>query len=133
MKKGKIQMEELSDTTITSMLQINPKISELSNQEVIEKIELLKKLDCSITQIKNIIGSNSLFLSRTNDEILNLIKCLSTYGFTALNILFDSNPYILNLEPFEIDQYINNRKDSGEELENIIDDLDSNPYLFNET
>ena len=49
-----------------------------------------------------------------------------------LNILFDSNAYILNLVVFEIENYINNRLDSGEELEDIIDDLDSNPILFNE-
>ena len=49
-----------------------------------------------------------------------------------LNILFDSNPYILNLEVFEIENYINSRLDSGEKLEDIIDDLDSNPILFNE-
>ena len=50
----------------------------------------------------------------------------------TLNILFDANPYILNLEPYEIDNYIKNRLEKNETLEDIIDDMDSNPYLFNE-
>ena len=53
-------------------------------------------------------------------------------GFTSLNVLFDSNPYILNLEQFEIKNYINNRVSKGETIDEIIDDLDSNPYLFQE-
>ena len=73
-----------------------------------------------------------MYLDKTNDIVLRLISKLKLYGFSMLNILFDSNPYILNLEVFEIENYINNRLDSGEELEDIIDDLDSNPILFNE-
>jgi len=120
----------LSDSTINCMLEMNPEIRKISNIEVIKKIRILKELGCSDIQIRNIIGSNSIYLSRTTEEILALIKCLLKYGFTTLNILFDSNPYILNLESFEIKNYINNRRDNGEELENIIDDLESNPYLF---
>ena len=73
-----------------------------------------------------------MYLDRTNDGVLRLISKLKSYGFSMLNILFDSNPYILNLEVFEIEKYINERLNKGEELEDIIDDLESNPLLFNE-
>ena len=53
-------------------------------------------------------------------------------GFTTLNILFDGNPYILNLDDFEIENYIENREKEGEKVEDIVDDLESNPYLFQE-
>ena len=123
---------ELSEDTIKSMIELNPEIVNLTNQEIVEKILLLKKIECTLKQIVNIISSNSLYLSRFNDDVLKLFKYLTTKGFRCLNILFDSNPYILNLDSFEIDAYINNRVNQGELLEDIVDDLDSNTYLFQE-
>ena len=130
-------MEELyrigiSENTIKNMLELVPTISEMSEKEIKEKELILKKINCDENQIINIISSNPTYLDKTNDIVLRLISKLKSYGFSMLNILFDSNPYILNLEVFEIENYINNRLDSGEELEDIIDDLDSNPVLFNE-
>ena len=130
-------MEELyrigiSENTIKNMLELVPTISEMSEKEIKEKELILKKINCDENQIINIISSNPMCLDKTNDIVLRLISKLKSYGFSMLNILFDSNPYILNLEVFEIENYINNKLDSGEELEDIIDDLDSNPILFNE-
>lgn len=120
----------LSDKTIKNMLEINPEIKDMSSKDIIDKKMLLEKINCSESQIINIISSNPSYLNRTNLEIINLIKKLNNLGFDTLDILFDSNPYILNLDSFEIDNYINNRLSNGELLEDIVDDLDSNPYLF---
>ena len=130
-------MEELfklgiSEKTINDMLELNPNIKEMTNNEIVEKISLLKNINCSDNQILNIISSNSLYLNKTNDEIITMIKYLLNLGFDTLNILFDSNPYILNLEPFEINNYINKRIKNNETTKDIIDDLETNPYLFNE-
>ena len=122
----------ISEETIKNMLEVEPSIKELSEKEIKEKIVLLQEINCSNNQILCIISSNPQYLNKTKNEIIELIKTLSDYGFTPLNILFDSNPYILNLEPSEINNYIENRKNNGESLEDIIDDLDSNPYLFSE-
>ncbi len=130
-------MEELfnigiSESTINEMIERNPEIKEITSEEINNKKYILEKIGCSNNQIINIIGSNPDYLNRTNDEIINLLKCLVDYGFKTLNILFDSNPYILNLDKFEIDNYINERISNNESLDDIIDDLDSNPILFNE-
>ena len=53
-------------------------------------------------------------------------------GFDTLNILLDGNPYILNLDAYEIEEYIKDRENNGEQLEDIVDDMSSNPYLFTE-
>ncbi len=58
-----------------------------------------------------IISSNSLYLSKTKEEYIKLIKYLTTLGFNNLNILFDGNPYILNLEPSNFEAYIEKTKD----------------------
>ena len=122
----------ICEKTLKSMMGVNPELSELSDKEIKEKEKILKDNNCSDNQVLNIISSNSLFLNRTNGEINKLICYLKETGFTCLNILFDSNPYILNLEVFEIKNYIDVRLNNGEELDDIVDDLDSNPLLFQE-
>ena len=122
----------ISDETLKSMIEINSEITELTKEEIIKKVEILKEINCSKAQILNIISSNPMFLSREIDEIVRLLNYLYKIGFTCLNILFDSNPYILNFDPFEIEEYINKRINEGETLEDIVDDLDSNTYLFQE-
>lgn len=130
-------MEELynlgiSENTLKSMLDVEPNLNDLSDKEIQEKEILLSKIGCSRNEIINIISSNCNFLMKTNEEIIKLITYLNQIGFDNLNILFDANPYILNLETFEIEEYINKEVSKGKELEDIIDELDSNPYLFNE-
>ena len=130
-------MEELfnlgiSNNTIKNMLELVPNIKEMSNKDIIDKINILKNINCSDYQITNIISSNPMYLDRTNEEILKLLQKLNNLGFNTLNILFDANPYILNLELYEIDNYIKNRLEKNETLEDIIDDMESNTYLFNE-
>ena len=122
----------ISEETIKNMLEVNPEIKDLSEKEIKEKVLILEKFGCFDDQIINIISSNPTFLSRTKGEVLNLVKTLVDYKFRTLNVLLDSNPYILNLEPFEINNYIDKRVEQGELLDDIIDDLDSNPILFNE-
>ena len=122
----------ISEGTIKNMLEVNPEIKDMSEKEIKEKVLILEKIGCFNDQIINIISSNPTFLSRTKGEILNLVKTLVDYKFKTLNVLLDSNSYILNLEPFEIKNYIEKRVKQGELLEDVIDDLDSNPILFNE-
>lgn len=122
----------LSENTIKSMYEINPNIKNLTNVDIIKKIELLRKIGCKDNEIRNIISSNSIYLTTQDDDILSLIFTLKKLGFTCINILLDSNPYILNLEPFEIQNYIEKRIKNGETLEHIIDTLESDPYLFND-
>ena len=121
----------ISEETIKNMLELYPMIKDMSENEIKEKVIILEKIGCSNNQIINIIGSNPEYLTRTNTEVVKLISKLVDLRFKTLNILFDSNPYILNLEPFEIDNYINKRVKNGELIDDIVDDLDSNPYLFN--
>lgn len=120
----------LGENTIKNMIEITPEIKDMTSKEIIDKKILLEKINCNNNQIINIISSNPQYLNRTNDEIIDLIEKLTNLGFNTLNILFDSNPYILNLEPFEVYNYIKMKMSNGELLEDIIDDLDSNPYLF---
>lgn len=121
-----------SECTIDEMLNQNPNIKDITYEELYQKIDILKNIECSEEQVLNIIGSNPMYLDRSNNDVIKLLAFLDKLGFSVLSILIDSNPYILNLDVFEIDDYVKSRLSNGELLEDIVDDLDTNTYLFNE-
>ena len=66
-------MEELfnlgiSEKTMNNILDINPYSKQISKDEILHKIQLLKSIDCSNREILNIISSNPLYLNQTNDK-----------------------------------------------------------------
>ena len=122
----------ISNKTIEQMEELCPSIKDLQDNELLEKIEILKDENCDDIQIKNIISSNAFYLDRSNTDIEQLINKLKEFGFDTLNLLFDGNPYILNLDAFEIENYIKNRENKGENLENIVGEMSSDPSLFQE-
>ena len=122
----------ISQKTINQMEEISPNIKELSKEEIKEKIDILKKIKCDEIQVRNIISSNAMYLEKSNTDIEKLINKLHELGFEMLNILFDGNPYILNLEAYEIENYIQKRQAEGEELEDIVDEMSSDPSIFTE-
>ena len=136
--KLEVNMEEIlkkmgiSEKTISQMIEICPNIKELSEREILEKIDILKEINCNDIQIRNIVSSNPIYLDRSNRDVNKLIKKMNEIGFSTLNISFDGNPYILNLDAFEIENYIKKRQKNGELLEDIIDDMESNLYVFQE-
>ena len=73
-------MEELlaqmgiSERTIKQMEEICPNIREMGEKELIEKIEILKQIECDEIQIRNIISSNAIYLDRSKTDIEKLIK-----------------------------------------------------------
>ena len=119
----------IGDTDIKTMLEVCPNIRELNNEEIEEKIILLEKLECTEKQIKNIIVSNPIYLDRMNEEVISLVNRLISLGMSSLNIVFDSYPYLLNKDVFEIEEYLDKKEGN---LEDIIDELESNPYLIDE-
>lgn len=122
---------DISENTIKSMIEINPDILAMNDSEIIEKEHILKSIGCTENIIRNIISSNPTFLSIDSNDIKDLLTKLYHLGFRTLNILLDSNPYILNMDIENINKYINKRL-KKEKLSDIIDDLETNPYIFNE-
>ena len=122
----------ISKNTIIGMLEMNPSIKELDKSYIENKIYVLKNIKCTNAQIIDIITSNSLFFNTSEEDNIKLFNYLHKLGFDNLNILFDSNPYILNLEIYEIENYVNNLLNKGIKLEDIVDELSSNTLLFND-
>ena len=133
-----VKMEEIlkkigiSEKTINQMEEICPNIKDLTNEEVLSKIKILKNINCDDIQIRNIISSNAMYLDKSNTDINKLINELRKLGFDNLDLLFDGNPNILNLDDFEVRKYIEDREKNGELLEDIVDDMSSNLFIFEE-
>lgn len=122
----------ISEKTINQMEEICPNIKDLTNEEVLSKIEILKDINCDDIQIRNIVSSNAMYLDKSNTDINKLINELRKLGFDNLDLLFDGNPNILNLDDFEVRRYIEDRERNGELLEDIVDDMSSNLFIFEE-
>ncbi len=122
----------ISEKTINQMEEICPNIKDLTNEEVLSKIEILKNINCDDIQIRNIVSSNAMYLDKSNTDINKLINELRKLGFDNLDLLFDGNPNILNLDDFEVRKYIEDRERNGELLEDIVDDMSSNLFIFEE-
>ena len=122
----------ISDNDIKNMIELCPMIKDMSDDEIKEKINILNYIGCNIRHIKNIIVSNPNYFDRINDDIFKLINYLNKIGISNIYLLFDSNPYLLNRDMFEIEEYIDNRRENGMTFEEILDEFESNPYIIDE-
>ena len=122
----------LTDSNIKEIIQVCPNIVELTNEEIINNINILKDIGCSNNQIKNIILSNPFYLDRLLEDITSLIVKLVELRITNITLLFSNNPLLLNKDAYEIDKYISSQILAGKKIENIVDEFESNPYIIDE-
>lgn len=100
-------------------------LKEVTDNEIKDRINLLREINCEDKIIKNIIISNPDYLNRSVDDILKLIKKLLELNIERIDITFDGNPWLLNKDDFEIDEFIKEKKESGMDYEDILDLIDS--------
>ena len=122
----------LSKNTLSQMLDAAPDLKNLTSEEAEIRIQLLRDIGCSDRKISGIVSSCS-YLLKSISEIKKLFSTLNRYGFTNLNSLFFANPLILDLDSFEIEEYIKGRIERGETEEDVVNDLQDKPYLFQES
>lgn len=100
-------------------------LKDVTDKEIKDRINLLREINCEDKIIKNIIISNPDYLNRSVDDILKLIKKLLELNIERIDITFDGNPWLLNKDDFEIDEFIKEKKESGMDFEDILDLIDS--------
>lgn len=117
----------ISEEELKSMLELNANI--LDEPELNILIDILYLIKCDTRMIKNILISNPNYLSRTKEDVVGLINELLSLCLNDLNILFDTNPYLLDLDDFDIEDYKLEHNYSNEELVNL---LEGDPFIFSE-
>jgi len=111
---------------INNMMETNQSIDEISDNNINELINILKKINCTEKEIKNIISCNPFYLSKNIEDVKQLIKRLQEIGCTYLNLLLDTNPYLLNMEKIELDKLYNKKIHEGLSKEEIINYMNNN-------
>ena len=106
---------------IQSMMNTNDSIDTVSDKDIYELIDILKNVGCNETHIKNIILCNPFYLTRDVLKVHRLIQKLYEIGCSYLYLLFDSNPYILNLNDSDLNKLYNKKIHEGFTREEIID------------
>ena len=122
----------ISESDIKNMIELVPEIYNMDEEDINNKIDILKYVECSDRHIRNIIVSNPMYLDRTDDGVLRLISYLKKVGFSNINLLFDSNPYFLNYDVFELEDYINKQVNLGKSIDVVVDEIEDNPYVIEE-
>lgn len=121
----------ITEKDIKYILETNPQIKEISKEEIINLINILKQINCSPDIIKNIIITNPFYLTRIDTDIIELINKLEQLELSNLNYLFDANPYLLNKDAFEIDEFIKEQTKKYY-TKDIFNMFESNPYIMDE-
>ena len=96
----------VSEEEISNMIDLYKEIETLEDHDVLNKIKILKDINCSDKEILNIIISNPEYLILLDEDVLTTLNKLKDLGYNDLNILIDSDPYILSLEEYEIKNYL---------------------------
>jgi len=120
----------IDEINLKYMLESNPNIQELTDEEIKEKIELLKQIDCSDSHIKNIIIANPWYLDRCNTDVIEFIKKLISLGLTRIDLLINDNPHLLNVDVFELEDFIDKKIEENYTLEEIIDMFEENSNII---
>ena len=114
---------------INILMDSNEDISLISDNSVNEIIKLLKDNNCSINTIKNIFICNPFVITNNIIDTAKLINKLKELGFTNINLLLDSNPYILNISDKGLEKLYNKKKDEGLKSSEIIDFISYNNVI----
>ena len=106
---------------IKNMMVANDDLENVLDQDILDLINILIDVGCHEEHIMNIFICNPFVLSRNISDIKSLIKKLESLKIKNLYMVFDSNPYLLNLTINEIDNIYKNKKKEGLDDDEIAD------------
>lgn len=116
---------EIDELNLKFMIESNPNIKEMDNEEVLDRINLLRELRCNDSQISNILIGNPWYLDRGINDVLKLNKKLEHLGFERIDLMYDSNPFLLN-----IDDFINSKLSENYDMDDILDMIEENSNVL---
>lgn len=123
-------MEELlnwgfNELEIKDIISRNHDILDKDTEEINKLFSILLYAKCNRKVIRHIIISNPFYLNRMEDDLFRLINKLHNIGINDLDVLFESNPFILNKDDFEIDEFIKNKISEGKSFDEIIEIIET--------
>jgi len=126
-------MEELfkwgfNDTDIKDIISRNEELLNIKNEDINKLLGILIYIGCDKNIIRHIIISNPFYLNRMEDDVFKLIKKLLSIGIKDLDLLFESNPFVLNKDDIEIDEFINEKINKGMNMDEILEIIETDSF-----
>lgn len=114
---------DLNENEILDIAEANEEVQDLSEEEMIKYIYVLIDIGCTQKQIHTIITSNPAYFSRDVDDVGTFLRKLKSYD-VDVSLAVEANPWLLNKDSFELDEFINEKRslgiDDGKILDNFI-------------
>lgn len=115
-----------SENEIKELVYQNKSIIKLSDNDISNMINILINIGCNNTTIKDIIITNPFYLNRMKDDVIELINKLRSIGINDLDVLFENDPFLLNKDVYEINNFINKKINNGMDINEIIELIETN-------
>jgi len=119
----------LNENEIKNIIEFNSFIIDEETIDIEKIVFLLKNINMNENSIKELIISNPMILNRSYEDVYKLILKLKEYKFDSINYLLEANPYFINYDAYEIEDYYNSKNKSIEEITGLIE---NNPFIIEE-
>ena len=113
---------DLNENEILDIAEANGEVQDLSEEEMIKYIYVLIDIGCTQKQRHTIITSNPAYFSRDIDDVGTFLRKLKSYD-VDVSLAVDANPWLLNKDSFELDEFINEKRSLGIADDKILDNF----------
>lgn len=113
---------DLNENEILDIAEANGEVQDLSEEEMIKYIYVLIDIGCTQKQIHTIITSNPAYFSRDVDDVGTFLRKLKSYD-VDVSLAVETNPWLLNKDSFELDEFINEKRSLGIADDKILDNF----------
>ena len=113
---------DLNENEILDIAEANGEVQDLSEEEIIKYIYVLIDIGCTQKQIHTIITSNPAYFSRDIEDVGTFLRKLKSYD-VDVSLALEANPWLLNKDSFELDEFINEKRSLGIADDKILDNF----------
>ena len=113
---------DLNENEILDISEANGEVQDLSEEEMIKYIYVLIDIGCTQKQIHTIITSNPAYFSRDVEDVGTFLRKLKSYD-VDVSLALEANPWLLNKDSFELDEFINEKRSLGIADDKILDNF----------
>lgn len=111
---------DLNENEILDIVDANNEVKDLSEEDIIKYIYILIDVGCTQKQIHNIVTSNPFYFSRDINDVGKFLRRLNSLNVSDLADVLDSNPWLLNKDSFELDEFLMNERNT-DSLDEILE------------
>lgn len=113
---------DLNENEILDIAEANGEVQDLSEEEMLKYIYVLIDIGCTQKQIHTIITSNPAYFSRDVEDVGTFLRKLKSYD-VDVSLALEANPWLLNKDSFELDDFINEKRSLGIADDKILDNF----------